>query len=56
MLEDMTYGSQSVWGALFEMPQQFFVERADQSQVKALIVSRELRYLVQNHRTEHNAL
>ena len=39
MLEDMTYGSQSVWGALFEMPQQFFVERADQSQVKALIVS-----------------
>jgi three-Cys-motif partner protein len=39
MLENMTYSSQSVWGALFEMPQQFFVERADQSQVKALIVS-----------------
>src|SRR5436190_1108248 len=39
MLEAWAYNPQNVWGLRFEMPQQFFVERADQSQVKALIVS-----------------
>lgn len=39
MLEILTYDPQDVWGVRLEMPGEFFAERADQSEVKALIVS-----------------
>ena len=39
MLEDLAYGPQGVWGDDPKMAAEFFSERADQSEVKALIVS-----------------
>jgi protein gp37 len=39
LLEDLTYNPLSVLGVCPEMPDEFFSERADQSEVKALIVS-----------------
>lgn len=39
LLEDLTYNPLSVLGVWLEMPNEFFSERADQSEVKALIVS-----------------
>jgi three-Cys-motif partner protein len=39
MLEDLAYGPQGMWGDDPKMAAEFFSERADQSEVKALIVS-----------------